>query len=173
MAKIILYIAQSVDGFIAEENGGVDWLNQYLKPDEDYGYNDFYQSLGAVIVGSKTYEQSISFRHWYTDKESYVFTSRRLPVPEGWKPVFCQGDPRPLVQELKKKPKDTWLVGGAAMVTSFLNAGLVDEIILSIIPEIIGRGIPLFQDIGRWHKPQLIANRQYKYGVTQLHYRFI
>lgn len=172
MAKIILYIAQSLDGFIADENGGVDWLNNYLRPDEDYGYNHFYQSLGAVIVGSRTYEQSISFRHWYTDKESYVFTNRRLPVPAGWNPVFCHGDPAPLARELQKKQKDTWLVGGAAMVTSFLNAGLVDEIILSIIPEIIGKGIPLFQGIERWSKLRLLANRQYKYGVSQLHYSF-
>jgi len=173
MAKIILYIAQSLDGFIADEAGGVDWLNNYLRPDEDYGYNDFYKSLGAVIVGAKTYEQSIGFRHWYTDKESYVFTTRSLPVPGGWHPIFCQGDAGPLVQELRKKPKDTWLVGGAAMVTHFLNRGLVDEIILSVIPEIISKGIPLFQNIQRRYKLQLLHNRQYKYGVSQLHYSFI
>jgi len=172
MAKLILYIAQSLDGFIADEDGGVDWLNNYLKPDEDYGYNDFYKSLGAVIVGSKTYEQSIGFNQWYTDMESYVFTTRRLPVPAGWNPVFCQGDPAPLVQQLKTKPKDTWLVGGAQLVTSFINAKLVDEIILSVIPEIIGRGIPLFQNIQRRDKLRLLATRQYKYGVSQLHYAF-
>jgi dihydrofolate reductase len=172
MGKIVLYIAQSLDGFIADEHGGVDWLNRYLKPDEDYGYNEFYASIGAVVSGSKTYEQSIGFNQWFTDKESYVFTSRKLVVPNGWNPVFHQGDPRPLVQELRKKPADTWLVGGAQLITSFINANLVDELILSVIPEIIVRGIPLFQNIGQWQHLQLLQNKQYRYGVVQLHYRF-
>ncbi len=111
MGKIVLYIAQSIDGFIAGEDGGVDWLNKYLTPEEDYGYKEFYASLGAVITGSKTFEQSVTFNYWYNDLDSYVFTTRILQVPEGWGPVFCKGDPEPLVMELRKKEKDTWLVG--------------------------------------------------------------
>jgi dihydrofolate reductase len=126
-----------------------------------------------VIVGSRTYEQSIGFRHWYTDKKSYVFTTRRLPVPEGWNPVFCQGDPTPLVHELRKKKNDTWLVGGAQLVNSFLDAGLVDDIILSVIPEVIGKGIPLFQNLRHRQKLRLQDNKQYKYGVVQLRYSLL
>jgi dihydrofolate reductase len=172
MGKIILYIAQSLDGFIADESGGVGWLNEYLKPDEDYGYKAFYQSLGAVILGSKTYEDTVRFNYWYRDVVGYVFTSRRLPVPEGWNPLFQEGDPTPLVRELRQKEKDSWLVGGAGLVTSFLNAGLVDELILSIIPEIITKGIPLFQNIGEWKKLRLQDCTRFKYGVVQLRYSF-
>ena len=112
MSKIILNLAISLDGFIADENGGVDWLNDFQKPGNDYGMNDFFKQCGTAIMGSKTYEQALSFNSWFEGMEGIVFTSRELPVMKN-KPIkFFNGDPTPVVKELRKKEKDIWLVGG-------------------------------------------------------------
>ena len=112
MSKIILNLAISLDGFIADENGGVDWLNDFQKPVNDYGMNDFFKQCGTAIMGSKTYEQALSFNSWFEGMEGIVFTSRELPVMKN-KPIkFFNGDPTPVVKELRKKEKDIWLVGG-------------------------------------------------------------
>lgn len=171
MGKTVLYIATSLDGFIADENGGVDWLNDYQGKGEDYGYGEFLKTLGAVIMGSKTYEQVLDFNHWYENVEGYVFTTRPLKKID---PTiqFMQGDPAPLVQKLREKEKDSWLVGGAQLVTHYINHNLLDTLIWTQVPKILGNGIPLFQQIEQASTLRLQTCKSYPDGVIQLTYLF-
>jgi dihydrofolate reductase len=114
MGKIILNLAISLDGFIADENGGVDWLNDFPTPGEDYGMNAFFKQCGTAIMGSKTYEQMLSFNDWYKGMDGIVFTSRQLPAIKNQPIKFIKGDPTPIVGELKKIKKIAgWLVAAS------------------------------------------------------------
>lgn len=172
MGKIVLYIASSLDGYITDAKGTVNWLDEYQQPGEDYGYAQFLSTLGAVVMGSKTYEQILTFDHWYEGVQGYVFSSRALPGIPGKDILFMAGDVAPLVQDLKQAPKDTWLVGGAHLITQFINKGLVDELILTIVPKLLGGGQPLFQDITNLHTVTLTGCSSFANGLVQLTYRF-
>lgn len=170
MGKIILNLATSLDGFIAEENGSVDWLNDFLKPEEDYGMNAFFKQCGTAIMGAKTYEQTLSFHYWYGDMDGIVFTSRELPGLDGRSIRFVDGDPKEIVFSLKKKEKDSWLVGGASLIAQFINNNLLDEIIITIVPRLIGKGIPLCSDLNEIQKLKLQETKSFSDGVIQLKY---
>ncbi|PWT75931.1 MAG: dihydrofolate reductase [Bacteroidetes bacterium] len=170
MGKIILNLAISLDGFMADEAGGVDWLNDFLRPDEDYGMKDFFTQCGTAIMGSKTYEQTLSFNYWYGDMEGVVFTSKELPPLEGRTIHFVDGDPATIVKGLRKKHKDSWLVGGASLIAQFVNNHLLDELIVTVVPRLIGKGIGLCPDINEIQKLRLMENKRFDDGVVQLKY---
>ena len=170
MGRIILNFASSLDGFIADKNGGVDWLNDFLKPEEDYGMQKFFKQCGTAIMGAKTYEQSLSFNYWYGDMNGIVFTNRELPPFEGKSIQFASGDPSEIVSSLREKDKDSWLVGGASLIAQFMNKNLLDELIITIVPRLLGKGIPICPDINGIYKLRLEENKAYKDGVAQLKY---
>lgn len=172
MGKIILNLAISLDGFIADESGGVDWLNDFPTPGEDYGMNAFFEQCGTAVMGSKTYEQTLSFNYWYEGMEGIVFTSRSLPVFKD-KPIkFVNSDPVAIVEEIRKKEKDSWLVGGGMLIADFIDHHLIDEFIITIVPRLLGKGLPLCPSIGQISKLRLIDSKVYKDGVVQLKYQF-
>jgi dihydrofolate reductase len=147
MNKIILYIAISLDGFIADINGGVDWL-PHPKDDtelEAVGYKDLMERIDTILMGSRSYKQILSFGDWgWPDKQTYVFTSGQLETD---KPYISITDDIPvefMVKFKDRKPdKDIWLLGGAQLAQSFAQEDLIDEVILTIIPQTLGEGIPL------------------------------
>jgi dihydrofolate reductase len=172
MGKIILNLAISLDGFIADENGGVDWLNDFPTPGEDYGMNAFFKQCGTAIMGSKTYEQMLSFNDWYKGMDGIVFTSRQLPAIKNQPIKFIKGDPTPIVEELRKNKKDSWLVGGGQLIADFINHHLIDELIITVVPRLLGMGLPLCPSIDFISKLKLIDSKIYKDGVVQLKYLF-
>ncbi|PWT94987.1 MAG: dihydrofolate reductase [Bacteroidetes bacterium] len=172
MGKIILHIATSIDGFIADEQGGVSWLDDYMKDGEDYGMGAFFKSVDKCIMGSKSYEFMLSFNYWYPDMAGYIFTTRNLKKMEGAEINFCQGDPARLVEKLRSNKKDIWLVGGTSLITPFINENLLDEMVITIVPKILGKGLPLFQNIDKQKVPTLIASKAYPDGVVQVSYQF-
>jgi dihydrofolate reductase len=122
-------------------------------------------------MGAATYEKILSFSYWYEGMDHVIFSSRELDVPEGRSIRKLSGDPTALAQELRGREKDSWLVGGAVLLNSFLERSLVDELIITIVPEYLGEGTSLWQD----GKPgnsswQLAGCRFYDDGVVQLHY---
>ena len=147
MNKIILYIATSLDGFIADINGGVDWL-PHPKDDtelEAVGFKSLMSRIDTILMGSRSYKQILSFGDWgWPDKQSYVFTCKPL---ESEQPhiTITHDSPRQFMQKMQdlRSDKDIWLLGGAALAKSFAQDGLIDKIILTIIPKILGDGIPL------------------------------
>ena len=147
MNKIILYIATSLDGFIADINGGVDWL-PHPKDDaeiEAVGYKDLMERIDTILMGSRSYKQILSFGDWgWPDKHTYVFTSQQLETDKPYISI-THDSPLEFMASLKerKSDKDIWLLGGAELAQSFAQEGLIDEIILTIVPQALGTGIPL------------------------------
>ena len=167
MHSVVLYIATSLDGFIARSDGRVDWLFT----DEDYGYSAFFETIDTLIMGRKTYEQVLSFGEWpYSGKQTYVFTHRNLKT-ERDDVVFVSGKPDSVLSQFKAKGfSRIWLVGGAELTTSFLRAGLVDEYIISVHPVLLGDGIPLFSSSIPEEELVLVKSTQYPRGLLQVHY---
>jgi len=147
MNKIILYIATSKDGFIADKNGDVDWL-PHPKDDQDLevvGYKKLMQRIDTILMGSKSFKQIIGFGDWgWVDKNTYVFTSQTLEAP-----LPCitttNNSPHQFMKKIRNRgsDKDIWLLGGAELAKSFAQEELIDEIILTIVPQALGAGIPL------------------------------
>ena len=146
--KVVLYIATSIDGYIADKDGGVGWLgghdNQYKG---DYGYQQFIETVDTVIMGMTTYHQLITVlspNEWvYKNKRCYVFTHRNMPENDNVQ--FVSGDMIELIQDLKKqKGKKIWICGGANIINQMVAANMIDEYYITIMPVILGGGISLF-----------------------------
>jgi len=174
MIKTVLYIAASLDGYIARPDGSLDWLTSVPAPQTgDYGYNELLESIGTIIMGRKTYETIIGFGvDWpYTGKNTYVATTNKnvqVKSPD----TYLLTDPiNEFVRKLKQKTqKDIWLAGGGEVIAKFINKGLLDTIIITLIPKIIGTGIPLFSDNLKETNWRLINTQSFNTGVVNLTY---
>ncbi|HDZ17627.1 hypothetical protein LCGC14_1469510 [marine sediment metagenome] len=167
MRKIILYIATSLDNFIAKKDGNVDWLFH----DKDYGYNNFYESIDTTLMGNNTYKQVSGLGEFpYKEKCNYVFTrSRNINRAPFVK--FFNENVKSFVEELKNQSgKNIWLIGGSEINSYFFENHLVDELIISIHPIILGSGIPLLSKNEVVITLELMATNTYDTGLTQLHY---
>lgn len=171
MAEIVLYIAMSLDGFIATKDGGVDWLSNVDDEQEDYGYAAFYDTVDALLMGSHTYQQILGFGDWpYSGKQSYVMTSRTLPC-ERQDVSLIANDIKGSVEYLEaQQHQRIWLVGGGQLVSSFHQHELIDEYQLFVIPVTLGEGIPLFTGPETLQQLELEYFRGYPKGVVELHY---
>jgi dihydrofolate reductase len=132
----------SLDGYIADSKGGVDWLSAF---EGDYGYSAFYDTIDTLIMGWTTYDQIRSFGvAWpYPGKKCCVFTTRDHPSDPNV--TFIGGEISPVIEDMKLKPgKDIWLVGGAALANTFIHHSLIDEFWITVIPLLLGDGVPLF-----------------------------
>lgn len=173
MRRLRLYIALSLDGYIARPDGSVDWLSVVEKEGEDYGYAQFISTIDATLMGYQTYAQVLGFGEFpYGQFKNYVFT-RQQRQPEGLPVSFITEDPAAFTQGLKAQPGgDIWLIGGGQINALLLQAGLIDELILSYVPIVLGEGIPLF---GR--QPTLLSKwvlekqQAYTTGLLQAVYR--
>lgn len=171
--KVILYIAVSLDGYIADSGGNVDWLNGQDSAAENADtYSAFIKDIDTVVMGWKTYHQvatELSPDEWvYSSLTSYVITHRSLPSTENIK--FVQDDPCRIVQKLRQEPgRGIWICGGASIVQPLVKAELIDEYYISIIPTILGSGIRLWGETEREMKLKLTSTQSYN-GITELVY---
>jgi dihydrofolate reductase len=165
--QIVLYIATSLDGFIAGKSGEIDWLFT----DQDYGYAGFLDTIDVVIMGRKTYEQVLTFGEYpYKGIEGYVFSRSRAGAKDENVTFVSAHLPR-FVGSLRAKPgKDIWLAGGAEVVHAFMQHNLIDEYVLSIHPIILGSGIPLFKPPALTTKLVFLKSRTFGSGLVQLTY---
>jgi len=169
--NVIVYIAMSLDGFIAKENGDIEFLSMVEKEGEDYGYHDFIKTVDTVIVGRKTYDKIISLVHNFPhqDKESYIIT--RTKRPDQGNIIFYNEDLQSLIEKLKSKEgKNIYCDGGAEIIHELLQINQVDEFYISIIPVLLGSGIHLFKDSGPGLKLKLKRSITFESGLVQLHY---
>lgn len=166
MRKIILYIASSLDGYVARENGDIDWLPQC----DPFGYDKFYKTVDVVILGKTTYDQVLTFGAYpYKDKKSFVFTRNQNPAKDETIEFVSNVDE--FVKDiLPRLDGNVWLVGGGQIISTFVNHGIVDEIILSIVPVVLGKGIPLFQNVQKETKLELVKTTNYD-KLVELHYK--
>ncbi|MGD8640280.1 MAG: dihydrofolate reductase family protein [Gammaproteobacteria bacterium] len=167
----ILYIATSIDGYIAKPDGSVDWLSVAQQEDEDYGYNAFYDSIDALVMGSHTYQQLVDADKWpYENKPSYVMSDQALPRLSD--EVRVVSGSAYVMQDLlvEEQFERVWLVGGGKLASAFQHARLIDEYIISVIPVILGNGIPLFDSVDDDQPVDLTETKRFGTGVVQLHY---
>jgi dihydrofolate reductase len=172
--KVILYIATSLDGYIAKPNDDLGFLSIVEREGEDYGYSEFVKTVDAVIVGRKTYDKVISMGYDFphTDKDAYIIT--RTPKPNIGLVKFYTGNLKALVEKLKtEKGKNIYCDGGAEVVNELLKHGLIDEYIISVIPILLGGGIKLFNDGRPEQKLELLSAKSFEKGLVQLHYKIV
>lgn len=175
MRKVIVYIAASLDGFIAGPNDDLSFLKRVEREGEDYGYAAFSSAIDTVIMGRRTYE-------WvtrevgpavYDEGSNDVYVITRTPQPTRGKTKFYQGDVEVLIQQLKAAPgKDIFCDGGAMLIDSMLKENLIDEMIISVIPVLLGNGTRLFKEGRPEHDMQLLESKAFESGLVQLHYQF-
>ncbi|MDQ4082014.1 MAG: dihydrofolate reductase family protein [Actinomycetota bacterium] len=172
MALRQLYIAQSLDGYIADEEGGVGWL-EAAGGGEDYGYDAFFRGVGALAMGASTYEQVVGWGVWpYADVPTWVFTHRELSAPPDADVRFTDRRPSEVVGEMDEVAAgNVWLVGGADLVRQWVDERVLDELSLFIVPLLLGGGVRLFGDTVRT-EVELVEAKTYGTGFVELRYRF-
>jgi len=172
------FIAASLDGFIAREDGDISWLEEesFKISGEDCGYQDFFNSIDTIVVGRHTYETASKFSEWpYASKRVVVLSHA---------PLTLLADPPMRVESANLKPEElvSYLnttgskkvyVDGGKTIQSFLEAGLINEITLTIIPILLGRGIPLFTTLSNETRLNLTYQKIYKNGYVQICYRLL
>jgi len=169
--KLILYIAMSLDGFIAKRDGDISFLSQVEKEGEDYGYSNFIETIDTVILGRKTYDKILSMGiDWpYGDRKVYVLT--RTSKAGSGNIQFYSGSLPDLISSLKNQEgKNIYCDGGAETIHQLLQLDMIDELIISIIPVLLGDGIRLFQGGIQEQKLQLINVKSFGKGLVQIHY---
>ena len=175
MRQVVLYIAASLDNFIARPDGNIDWLHydEYEVEGEDYGYHEFYDSIDTTLMGNKTYRVTLGFNmpFPYPDKTNYVFT-RSENMKDNDDVQFVNEDIIAFTRQLKNEAgKDIWLVGGGQINSLFFRHDLIDKIVLTIIPIVLGAGIPLFDGPSRETKFKLKSTKPFDSGLVQLVYQ--
>lgn len=165
-----VFVGTSVDGFIARLNGGLDWLP--AGGGEPHGYVEFMASVDALIIGRKTYESVLTFDGWpYGDKPVFVLSTHALaPAPPGAVVELVSGAPAHVLAQLAARGIRHVYVDGGITIQGFLRAGLIQRLVITRVPVLIGQGIPLFgatqADIVLEH----VATRQYAGGLVQSEY---
>jgi dihydrofolate reductase len=147
-----VYIAASLDGFIADPAGSLDWLHELPNPENsDFGYAESMSGIDAIVMGRGTFETVLTFGEWPYDKPVFVLTSSLEGVPPelAGKVELVGGDVAAVARYLRSRGYVNLYIDGGRTVQSFLKADLVDELVLTTVPVLLGGGVPLFGDIGR------------------------
>jgi dihydrofolate reductase len=173
--KTSVYIATSLDGFIARKNGDIDWLPQTMEESgEDYGYGEFISSIDHLVMGRHTYEKALSFGAWpYPDKEVIVLSSGdpRIPDELADSVHVLNQIPGELLERLAGMGARHVYLDGGRTIQSFLKEGLVDEMIITTIPVLIGEGLSLFGPMEGDMRFELMESKHFKNGLVQCKYR--
>lgn len=177
--KVSVFIATSLDGYIARPNGDIDWLdaaNATIPEGEDCGYGSLMESVDALAMGRNTFEKVLSFGSWPYGKVPVTVLSSKpitfpITIPDTVK--HSSEDPLSLCKRLGDEGKKHVYVDGGNTIQRFLSAGLVDEITITLIPVIIGVGIPLFASVNTDVALVCIGVRAYDFGFVQLKYAVV
>lgn len=170
--KLLLYIACSLDGFIAAQNDDLTFLSIVEKEGEDYGYNEFMNTIDTVIMGRKTYDKVLTLVETFphADKTCYIITRSQKEAKNNV--VFYNNDLKTLIEKLKsEKGKNIFVDGGAEIVNELIKLRLIDEFYISIVPCILGSGIKLFKDQNPYRDLELLSAKSFDTGLVQLHYQ--
>ena len=175
--KNAVFIATSLDGFIADRNGGIDWLHSLHNPDnDDMGYVEFTSQIDALIMGRTTYETVLGFDiEWPYNKPVFVLSNTLKEIPDSYKDkVFLiKGTLEEILDQIHKKGFTRLYIDGGTTIRNFLKEDLIDEIILTTIPILLGGGSQLFTELPKELKFELIESKTYLNQITQNHYRRI
>jgi dihydrofolate reductase len=177
MAKCSVYIATSLDGYIAREDGSIDWLlkaNEMATPGEDCGFKSFMSTVDALIMGRHTYEKVLTFDPWpYNDLPIVVITSQKLVIPSKLQQSVSVSSETPteLVRRLTEQGLNHLYVDGGVTIQNFLKEKLINELTITLIPVLIGNGRSLFGSLSDDIELKLIETSSYQGGFVQLKYQ--
>lgn len=174
MRKLSLFIATSLDGYIAKPNDDMSFLKIVEKEGEDYGYAEFTTNIDTLIIGRKTYDyvlKEIGSSH-YDNGQRDVYVITRTERPSVGRTTFYSGYLTELVQRLKsEKGKNIYCDGGAEIINELLQHDLIDEFIISVIPILVGNGTQLFKDNRPEQQLEFVSAKSFETGLAQLHYK--
>ncbi|MBI4946580.1 MAG: dihydrofolate reductase [Bacteroidetes bacterium] len=171
MRKVVLYIAASLDGYIAKENGDISFLSVVESKGEDYGYGNFVKTVDTVIMGRKTYDKILTFgiNFPHSDKKCYVISKTKKGAYNNIE--FYNGDIAGLIKNIRKiDGLDIFIDGGAEIVFELMKLNIIDRFIVSVIPVFLGTGITLFKSGRMEQNLKLIHSAVYPSGLVQLWY---
>lgn len=179
--KISVFIATSLDGYIAREDGDIEWLHNSghgeVEDGEDFGYDRFMKSMDALVIGRNTYEKVRSFKgDWpYGEKPVFVLTTRGVEIPDEINKTVSSlsGSPHEVVEELTKLGHYHLYLDGGQTIQGFLKEGLVEELIITRIPILIGSGIPLFGPLSKDIKLKHLRTESFNNGFIQSRYEIM
>ena len=171
--NVIVHIGTSADGYIARPDGDLDWLTSRPAPAGFYGMDAFVRSVDTKLLGRTTYEASRRMGATFGATHRTIVFCRHAPPADAPPEVeFASGAIAPFVRRLREQPgKDIWLMGGGALIASFLDEHAIDEFVLSVVPVFIGDGIPLIARRHRHVPLELRSVERFEDGVVQLRYR--
>lgn len=174
MRKTSLFIATSLDGYIAKPNDDLTFLKLVEKAGEDYGYVEFTDTIDTLIIGRRTYDyvlKEVGLSH-YDNGQRDVYVITRTERPQVGRTIFYTGNLTELVKRLKSENgKNIYCDGGAEVINELLEHDLIDEFIISVIPVLLGSGTRLFKDGRPEQTLELLSAKTFDTGLTQLHYR--
>jgi dihydrofolate reductase len=172
-----VFVATSLDGYLARLDGGIDWLEDASgETGEDYGFRRFFDTVDVLVMGRNTFEKVLSFDKWpYGDKPVVVLSSRLAGVPEHLAKTveIASGSPVELVNRLSERGVKHVYIDGGVTIQQFLQAGLVHSLTIARIPILIGSGIPLFGLLSRDIPMRHIQTRSYPNGLVQSEYEVL
>ncbi|MCT4637918.1 MAG: dihydrofolate reductase family protein [Bacteroidales bacterium] len=171
----IVYIAQSIDGYIADKNGGLDWLQTVPNPDNsDMGYNSFIKQIDAIIMGRNTFETVCSFDcEWPYTLPVFVLSNSLKSIADShkYKAELVNGSLKDILKKLNNRGLNQIYIDGGKTVQNFLKEDLVDDLIITTIPVILGGGYPLFAELPKTIEFELIKSELFLNQIVQNHYR--
>lgn len=174
MRKLSLFIATSLDGYIAKPNDDLSFLNTVEKEGEDYGYAEFTANIDTIILGRKTYDyvlKKVGASH-YDNGQRDVYVITRTAKPNAGRTIFYTGNLGNLVQRLKSESgKNIYCDGGAEIINELLKLDLIDEFTISVIPILVGNGTKLFNDNRPEQQLEFVSAKSFETGLLQLYYK--
>ncbi len=171
-----VFIATSLDGFVARKNHSLDWLMKQPATGEDYGYETFLSGVDGLVMGRGSYETVLGFDNWPYSKPVVVMSASLTDedVPEGLKDKvrITDSSPTRILQELSELGWKRAYVDGGRVVGAFIRERLIEDIILTQVPILLGKGLRLFGELDQDADLELLSSRSFKSGMVQSHYRF-
>ena len=168
-ASCSVFIAVSLDGYIARSDGRIDWLSIVEEPGEDYGFKSFFDSIDTLVLGKNTYEVALGFQPWPYHGKRCVVLTHGSAVPQHGAELYA-GSPEALVDKLTAEGAQRVYVDGGKVIQQFLGAGLVTDLTLSVLPILLGDGVRLFGKLEADRRLELLESRPFKSGLVQLKY---
>jgi dihydrofolate reductase len=172
--KNSVFIATSLDGYIADNNGGIDWLHSIPNPDNsDMGYTDFMERIDALVMGRKTFETVLSFEvDWPYSKPVFVLSNELNKIPRSHKDkaFLVKGTLPEILNQIQDRGYFRLYIDGGTTIQNFLKEDLIDEMVISTIPVLLGGGIPLFTELPKAVRFDLVSSYTYLNQITQSHY---
>lgn len=170
--KTFVYVGTSLDGFIARKNGDFDWLNPFNNKEVYQSYNEFIKNIDAIVIGRGTFETVLKFSEWPYDRKVFVLSSsiKETPPSLKGKVTFLSLKPAEVLIHISKQGFSSLYIDGGKVIQSFLKADLIDEMIITQVPMLIGNGIPLFGEIEKDIHFAHLRTDVYSNGLVKSHY---